>query len=187
MTDWPSTWRKSALAALEIEPSPFANKALALWQKSTPMEPWTRNPLGVPAIGGNRRIVPGTKYAIYGSYSDFSHSLAMSLGGEGGMAVKAYLSDGGNIPKLWRAIAALKWPASETESDYPSEIQHWMSEPVRYRAGTGDNRGKKSSGVPGSLSPSDRQVIDAHNAMVTATQAKLGLAEAIKFIVQGAK
>lgn len=183
--EWPSTWRKSVLLTLEIEPTAFAHKALALWQKSTPLEPWTRNPLGVPAVGSPRRTVTGTKYAIFPSYAEFNRALATALGGDGGMAVKAYLSDDGSISKLWRAIADLKWPASETESDYPAEIQNWMGETVSYRAGTGDKRGKRSSGTTGGLSSSEQRVMQAHRAMVTATQAKLDLASAINFIVRG--
>jgi hypothetical protein len=184
---WVSTWKKSALQAAGLEPTPFALKALSLWSKSTPMEPWTKNPIGIPAKGYYKRIVPGTPYALFLTYSDFSKAFTTALDSESGGYIKLLLNDGKSIAKLWRAIHELNWPGATTENDYPREIHYWIGDDLREKMNIPPATPHRSSGTTTPAHITHQQVLATQRAMITAHQTKQDLHNAILFITRGVK
>jgi hypothetical protein len=183
---WVTTWTRSAARASGIEPTPYALKALALWNKSTPTEPWTINPVGIPASGYARRMVPGTKYALFNKYSEFNDALAKFLSTPAGMEIKTLLQSGDSTVKLWRAIHDLDWPAAKTESDWPELIHDWIGEEYRALLNIKPKSSSRSTGTVGGIKPNEHLIVNAQRRMVTAAQTKLDLTKAIGFITQKA-
>lgn len=182
-----STWSRSALLAAGIEPTPYALKALTLWQKSTPLEAWTKNPIGLPAKGYSKRKIPGTDYALFLRTPDFNNAFVKALDGERDGQIRILLGEGSSTAKLWRAINSLQWPANTTENEWPREIYTWIGDEYRAKLGMKDPGPHKSSGSPGTINASQQMVINHTHAMVTAVQAKLDFARAVQFIVKGVK
>lgn len=184
---WASTWKKSALEAAGIESTDYALKALALWQKSTPLESWTMNPLGIPARGYARRKVPNTEYALFLKYSDFSAAFAKAMASERSGSIKLLLQTGESTAKLWREIHSLAWPAAATENDWPREVHTWIGDEFRALLNIPDKTPHRSSGVTAESRLNNHRVIQAHRAMITAAQTKQDLRTAILFITKGRK
>lgn len=184
---WPTTWRKSALQAADIEPSPFALKALSLWQKSTPTQPWTGNPLGLPQQGYSSRVVPHTQYALFLKYSQFYEAFARAISTERSGIIKVLLQSGDSVAKLWREIHDMGWPATGTENDYPREIHYWIGDEFRAKLNIQPKTVYRTSGATAQSHINNHLIMQAHRAMITAVQAKLDLASAIQFIHKGVK
>jgi hypothetical protein len=184
---WATTWPKKALLAAGIEPTVYAIKAVTLWHKSTPTDPWSINPLGIPAMGYTRRTIPHTAYAMFNTYAEFSKAFAKAMSQERNGYIGVLLSTGESTAKLWREINALKWPAAETENDYPREIHSWIGDELIEGYKMPPKTPHRSTGTTDKSRLNNAQVIRAHKAMVTAVQSKLDLAKAITFITKGVK
>jgi hypothetical protein len=184
---WPTTWAKSALLAAKIEPTQFGLKAMTLWSKSTPTDAWTMNPIGIPSKGYTRRSVPGTPYALFLKYSEFSEAFTKAMQTKQGEYIQTLLTSGDSISKLWRAIGELNWPGSATENDYPREIHTWIGDDLRAKMNIPDKSNYKSSGTTDAARLNNHRVVQAHRAMITAQQSKLDLTKAIQFITRGVK
>lgn len=122
MTSWASNWKARTLDSIGVPATPFTLSVLSAWRKSTPLDPWTNNPLGMPAKLGKVARVPGTQYAMFRSIVDFYDAFAQfSKTPQGRNVVSALAADKG-YGAIWRAIDALGWPASASESDWPSAL-----------------------------------------------------------------
>lgn len=147
MPSWPSTWKTRTLETAGIPATPKAVKALSAWSASTPTDPWTNNPLGMPAATIKAARVPGTPYAMLPSMATFYAAFAKFAATPAGKAVVSELiSDGGYGP-LWRAISGLKWPASATETDYPAKLLDLTSESYQQSVNATPAAKRKTSGV----------------------------------------
>ena len=184
---WASTWARSCLAGSGVPVNEYTLKAMALWNKSTPTEPWSMNPIGIPSKGFTRRSVPHTPYALFLKYADFSTAFSKALSSEQGLSVKAQLMSGDSIAKLWRAIRELNWPGVDTESDYPAELHTWIGDQYRDKLNIPTTSPRTSSGTRSRPQVTNHEVMQTHHRMVTAAQAKLDLTEAIRFITGGGK
>lgn len=184
---WVSTWPQSALRAAGLEPTPFTVKVLQLWNKSTPTQPWTVNPIGIPAKGYTRRVVPQTSYALFNTYRDFSAAFAKALETPAGKTLRIHLESGESIAKLWRTIHEFGWPGADTESDYPALIHEWIGDQYRDMLNIPSAPVRKSSGATAQTHLNNHRVMEAHRLMITAAQTKLDLSTAIKFITKGVK
>lgn len=119
---WPSAWREVTLRNLGLNISPRALTALSAWQLSTPVQPWTNNPLGMPAFGNGAPRALNTAYASFPTMDAFYKALVIALSHREGIAVKEHLANADDYGALWRSINALKWPANDTETDHPSRM-----------------------------------------------------------------
>lgn len=187
MSKWASTWDRSALQAAGIEVTAFAKKAMALWNKSTPTEPWSHNPIGIPAGKYGKRKIPGTKYALYLTDADFNAAFSVAIRSERDGAILALLSSGDSVAKLWREINSLDWPAAATENDWPREIREWVGDDYSSKLNMPAKTPHRSTGSTGMSTTSHQAVINSTKAMITAAQTKRDLASAIKFIIAGSK
>jgi hypothetical protein len=184
---WVSTWKTSALRAAQIEPTPYALKALELWNKSTPTEPWSKNPIGIPSRGYTRRSIPGTPYALFLSYTDFSTAFVKCLQSESQKGLSLLISSGESTAKLWKAIRELNWPGTSTESDYPGAIHEWIGDEYRSKLNIPEKSEYKSSGTTDVSRMNNHRVLQTQRAMITAIQTKQDLAKAILLITKGVR
>lgn len=119
---WASNWRETSLRHAEVEVTQFAKDVLAAWQRSTPTEPWTNNPLGIPAKGYGAPRALNTPYAAFPTIQAFRDAFRRAVHSHAGKPLLDALMSEGEHGKAWRTISALGWPASDTESEYPSGV-----------------------------------------------------------------
>lgn len=119
MTDWPTGWRDVVLRDSGIPKTQFALDALTAWERSTPTDTWTNNPLGMPYVKGVSVPAAFTSYAAFGTMADFYGAIKRHLATIKGKAIVGLLIGADDSGALWREIHAMKWPGNDTESDYP--------------------------------------------------------------------
>lgn len=122
MNDWPTSWRELALDHIGIAITDHAMSVLRDWHLSTPTQPWTNNPLGLPALGNNVPEAMGTPYGAFPSHDEFRKALKRLVDSGGHMPVSHALQDGTSVARAWRTINGLNLPGSSTETDYPSVL-----------------------------------------------------------------
>lgn len=122
MASWPSGWRSALLRGTGIPITPFTLNVLAAWQQSTPTEPWTNNPLGMPAKGNNVPTALNTPYGVFPTTQAFRDAFVRFLASSDGTGVAHAMSMEQSYSDVWREIHALKWPAATTESEWPSAL-----------------------------------------------------------------
>jgi hypothetical protein len=130
--------------------SDFTIKGLKAWSDSTPILPYTNNPLGMPAVKGRTLELMRTGYAMFVTMGDFRFAFAEFVKSPAGHAVHDALALDEKYSVLWRAVHALAWPAAGTETDWPSAVLDLTSESYRQQAqsvASPDER--KTSGVLG--------------------------------------
>lgn len=182
ISSWATTWARKTLQEIGLEPTTYAIKALRLWQKSTPLQPWTYNPLGIPKKGYAPKAVPGTQYALFHSYSEFNSALGKALGTERQGRISLLLKAADNTTALWREINALPWPAAQSESDWPV-LLHGMARQELQALGLDlPVSPQRTTGTTGIMTGNNHHVLQAQRAMVTAAQTKMQLADAIRLI-----
>jgi hypothetical protein len=148
--NWPDGWITATLRVAGLPISDFTRKALQAWSDSTPILPYTNNPLGMPAVKGRTLELMRTGYAMFVTMGDFRVAFADFVSSEAGRAVHDALALGEKYSELWRAISVLKWPASTTETDWPSAILDLTSESYRAKVQSVDSEAdRKTSGVIG--------------------------------------
>jgi len=144
MAQWPSSWRESLLRASGIPKTQFALDVLAAWQKSTPLESYSNNPLGMPR---SSRSVPSwqdTEYAAYPTMQHFYAAFKRLVSTGQGRAILHVLIAADDHAATWREIHALNWPATKTEQDYPHLVLDMVEQKYRDRLTsrrTGDSKG----------------------------------------------
>lgn len=121
-TKWASNWRQTSLRHAEVEVTQFAMDILSAWQGSTPTEPWTNNPLGIPSKGYGAPTALATPYASFPTMQAFREAFKKAVHSSSGKPLLDALNSEGKHAKAWRVINAMGWPATVTESDYPSRI-----------------------------------------------------------------
>lgn len=121
-TRWASNWRQTSLRHADVEVTQFAMDILAAWQKSTPTEPWTNNPVGIPAKGYGAPQALNTPYASFPTFQAFREAFRRAVHSHAGKPLLDALMSEGEHGKAWRTINALGWPASATESEYPAKV-----------------------------------------------------------------
>lgn len=122
MTNWPDGWREALLAANDVPVTQFALDVLNYWQQATPIQRFTNNPIGMPASGYNAPRAFSTAYAAFPTPDAFRKAFGMALKTTEGKALFHALAAQDSLTVAWRAIHGLKWPANDTETDYPATI-----------------------------------------------------------------
>lgn len=119
---WPTRWRQDLLRDLNIPESPFALDVLSAWRQSTPLEPWTNNPLGLDAKNSARPSLYTTAYAVFPAMSDFRSEMLRLSSTTSGKRVCTLLEHGDRFSEIWHAIRNMNTPGKATESDYPHKV-----------------------------------------------------------------
>lgn len=178
MTTWPSNWKTRTLETAGIPVSAKALKALGAWRQSTPLDPWTNNPLGVPANMTKHAKVPGTQYAMYRSINDFYGAFAKFIKTSKGQELLSELISDNGYGAVWRIISSLRWPATDTETDYPAKVLDLASESYRQSVNASDPPSRKTSGtvkaptaVHDAMRAQAESITQAANAFGDATKA----------------
>lgn len=122
MSTWPDAWRETTLEQAGIPVTQFALDMLNLWQKSTPTDRWTNNPLGIPSHGFDVPKAFNTPYGAFPTMPGFRKAFARAVHMGSGKPLFTALSAQDKPSAVWRAIHALNWPGNLTETDYPAKI-----------------------------------------------------------------
>lgn len=132
MAGWPSNWRELTLRAAGIPKTQFALDILSQWRQSTPVDPHTNNPLGMPAKGNHVPRVLNTAYAAFPTMQAFYAAFKRFMHANSGKALLHELISAQSQTATWREIHALNWPANATEKDHPVAVLDKVTE--KYRA-----------------------------------------------------
>src|ERR1700749_525480 len=152
MSTWPTGWRQHALRHAEVPITQFALDALDLWEKATPTDRDTNNPLGAPAHGVNApRALEGV-YAQFPNMHAFYNAFKPAVHSGPGKPLLSALAASESHSVAWRAINQLKWPANATETDYPSTVLDKIVAGVPKNWGTKTPPERRTEGVPGTTS-----------------------------------
>lgn len=166
MTSWPSTWIVQALEAANV---PVGRNTIAImkaWKDSTPLPVWTNNPVGMPVHSSGAPAYMSTKYAMFTTMGKFYTAFGAFMASDAGKRLAHEMTADTPFPGTWRAISSLRWPGSETETDYPSALLDLTSEAYRESVGASSPGARRSSGLVGVISPAKADVIA--NARVAA-------------------
>lgn len=127
MASWPTGWQRNVLRASGVPVTQFALDVISAWQKGTPTEPWTNNPLGMAASGSGAPAALHTPYAAFPSMQAFQDAFKRALSAGQGHSVQESLIMGQSYADAWREIHGLCWPANKTESEYPCPLMDLVS------------------------------------------------------------
>lgn len=185
MSGWPTNWRQEALRAAGVPVTQHSLDVLSAWFRSTPTQPWTNNPLGLPAKENGAPGAMGTEYAAFPTHDNFRQAFKKLAHGHDDKALIHVLLDEGDLASAWRVINSMPIPGTKTESDYPAELLDMVEEKYRKQLQTVPKSRRRSLGPgPGQASPhhpilvSARRLADAsHNAQ--------GLHAAIESLLKG--
>lgn len=144
---WPTRWRQDLLSDLSVPETQFALDVLSAWRQSTPMEPWTNNPLGLDAKKASRPHLHLTDYAIFPAMSDFRSEMVRLKSTKAGGNLVMLLEHGDKYSELWHAIRALNTPAKKTETDYPHRVADLSSKSYEETAPERSKGRRKTTGV----------------------------------------
>ena len=184
MNVWPTAWRESTLTHLGAPVTQHALDVLRDWHLSTPTQPWTNNPLGLPATGNNVPEAMGTPFGAFPTHTEFRVALKRVADDSGHMPLLHALLEGTSIARAWRTINALNLPGVNTESDYPAVLLDRVDETYRRKLQTVPVSRRKSMGTgPGQVDMS-HPVLQAASGIHHAANNILDLTQAIKYLTQ---
>lgn len=187
MSDWPQGWREATLKASGITVTPFALDVLSAWRRSTPLVPVTYNPLGMPARGTSNVRYLGTAYALFPGITAFSAAMALFLASPRGAGVRHALEAAERHSDAWRAVHALGWPATATETDYPSALLDMVEQRYRDKLASRDTARRRTAGTqkaaPDVHEGARHQAVILHHAAANISDAR----QAIQFVLRGLK
>ena len=149
-SSWPDGWMTATLKAADLPVSDFTLKALSAWSASTPILPYTNNPLGMPAVKGQTLELMRTGYAMFVTMADMRNAFSEFVSSSAGNQLHDALALDEKHSQVWRAIHVLPWPANNTETDWPSAVLDLTSESYRTKAASvASPADRKTSGVIG--------------------------------------
>lgn len=173
------------MRAAGLPVSQFALDVLSAWNKSTPVVPATYNPLGMPAKGTSNVPYLGTPYALFSGIGAFTTAMSKFLASSKGAELRHTLDAGESLSDAYRAIHALGWPATKTETDYPSALLDMLEAQYRAKMATRAVADRKTTGTvqaPSAVHAAVRQQAAVlHHAATQFSDA----AKAISYTVRG--
>lgn len=179
MYNWADGWREALIDELGVTRSDFLMSALQAWQESTPLQPYTNNPLGMPYIKGSVPQLLNTDYGLFRDLAQFRASFVQFTMTESGAKLRNALVGGESLGPLYRAVNALNWPGNATETDYPSGLLDLMTITARARLQTAEASARKTAGTIGYTSAQGGGLGLIGNALQRAANAALGSANAL--------
>lgn len=187
MPSWPADWQHKTLDAMGAQVTGQALTAIRAWKNSTPLPPLSNNPLGMPAGSSGAPSYLGTGYAIFPSMSAFYSAVSAWARSQAGKTVAGALNDSGGYPAAWRAISSLKWPASATETDYPSALLDLTADSYRESVAATPSAARKTSGTVGGESTSRPSLAAQQAAISTAVSSAKTAMDAARIAVAKGK
>lgn len=182
MNRWPTAWREMALKHLGVEVTGHALDVLRDWHLSTPTQPWTNNPLGLPALGNGVPEAMGTPYGAFPSHVQFRVALKGLADNGGHLPLLHALHQDSSVATAWRTISALNLPGSTTESDYPSVLLDRVDEQYRKKLQSIPVSQRKSMGGGPGLADMSHPVLHASRGLYEAAGNIHDLNVAIQFL-----
>lgn len=187
-SSWPDGWSTAALKSANLPVTDFTLKVMYAWNQSTPILPYTNNPIGMPAAKGKTLELMRTGYAMFVTTENFRTAFSSFINSSAGQAVHDAMALDEKYSAVWRAIHALTWPAVKTETDWPSAILDLTSESYRAKvASVASPSDRKTSGVIGTQTAlgqgsaySSRATASAVVAIQQATDAIRGMPGRLK-------
>lgn len=184
MTMWPIDWQVRALDALRAPDSESAYAIMTAWCKSTPLPPYSYNPLGMPAGSSGAKAYLATPYAQFGSIGMFYDALKAFASTVTGKSLITAMSAHSPYPGTWRAIASLKWPGSATETDYPSAVLDLTDASYRAYIKATPRPMRKTSGMLTAPHPHTTTAIAQARSVNQATQAFTDANSQVSFLLR---
>lgn len=183
VTQWPTGWRQALLRHVSIDVTQEALTILALWEQSTPTEPWSHNPLGMPSRGTGAPRALNTPYAAFPSMQAGRDAFAKFLRTSKGRTFSHAMIHPEDIPAVWREIHAFGWPACDTEQDYPGHLLDRAAESYRKSVNAASADRRKTAGkvnAPPDVHDAIRaQGAALHQAATAFQDGRLGIAHII--------
>lgn len=181
---WPDNWRRKALESAQLPVTSVALEVLSAWRKSTPLQPWTNNPIGMPARENGAMRAAGTDYASFRTFQTFYKAFERFMKSATGQKLAAEIANGGNPAEAWRIINSLNWPGNKTESEYPSALLDLVQAKYTDKMPTVARTTSKTSGNVGA-SASVHDAIKAQQAAIhDATKANLSGVKAMQMVIR---
>lgn len=146
MPSWPNTWANQALTQAGVPITIGSHNVMLAWKRSTPLQPYTNNPIGMPAGSSGAPMLLRTGYALFPSMAAFYAAFASFMTSYQGKRLGLDMIDGEPYPASWRDISNLGWPGSKTETDYPSALLDLTTEAYRASVGAVPKADRKTSG-----------------------------------------
>lgn len=176
---WPDGWREALIADMGVDRSDFLMTTLQAWQESTPLQPYTNNPLGMPFVKGSVPQLLSTNYGLFRDMAQFRAAFVQFIMSGTGYNVRSALLGGESLGPLYRAIHALGWPGNATETDYPSQLLDLMTASVRAKLQTASPADRKTAGTIGYTAAQNGAVGQLGNALQRAANAAQSGANAL--------
>jgi hypothetical protein len=181
MNPWPTGWREHALRRAEIPINDFTMDVLNLWERATPTDRWTNNPLGIPAEGFSAPRALRSNYAAFPTMQHFYTAFRTAAHMGHGSPLLSALATQEKYSVAWRAINQLGWPANGTETDYPSHVLDKVTEaiPANWKISKPEDRKTVGLSVTGSRrhSPVIKQAELLHQAASRVNDAAAAIAQ----------
>lgn len=187
MTSWPTNWIGKALASLNVPPNGDTIAIIRAWKNSTPLPPYSNNPLGMPKGTSGAPAYLNTPYAIFPSMTKFYAALATFGQSQAGKSLTLAMHGDAPFPATWRAIASLQWPGSATETDYPSAVLDLTTASYRASVNATPKPDRKTSGALVASPDSKAQVLGNARALADAARAFDNANHAVTHLIRRAK
>lgn len=184
MPVWSDGWQIALLRMIDVDATTPAVKLLTEWQRSTPVETWTNNPLGMPAVPGKYPPALPTKYAIFPDMGSFREEFAAFIKTRPGIGVHHALTLPDRPALLWRAVSSLRWPGSETETDYPAHILDMTTIGYRDHVNATIPADRKSAGHASSVPAIPDITSASRNVSARAAASLTGAANSIRSVMR---
>lgn len=184
MASWPSNWINQALTAAGIPVTGDTIQIMLSWKDSTPLPPWTNNPIGMPVHSSGAQSYMKTRYAMFPAMSAFYAAFAAFAASDAGRKLATAMTADSPYPGTWRAISALKWPGSDTETDYPSAVLDLTDQSYRDSVGAASPGARRTSGQVGGTSPAKADVIANAKVAAAAVTAISNAGAAMRYALQ---
>lgn len=184
MPSWPSTWIASALDALGVPANHDTIAIMRAWKDSTPISPYSNNPVGMPFATLGAPRFAGTNYAAFGTIDGFYAALASFGRSAAGRKLARDMLSESPYAAVWRDISALKWPGSATETDYPAAILDLTTESYRASVNATIPSARKTSGEVIIPSLARSRVIEQARSVAQAAQAITDTNQAVTYLLR---
>lgn len=183
MNQWPTAWREATLTHAGIGITQHALDVLRDWHLSTPTQPWTNNPLGLPAVGNDVPEAMGTPYGAFPTHVSFRAAFKRLVDSGGHMSVSHALQEGTSVARAWRTINGLNLPGSSTETDYPAVLLDRTDEKYRAKVQAVPVQERKSMGPGTAPVDMSHPVLHAARGIHVAANDMKDLGTAIKYLL----
>lgn len=184
MASWPSTWMTSALEAAGVPVTPAALAVLKAWKDSTPIPPYSNNPVGMPYGSSGAIRYLSTGYGMFVTIGNFYSAFAAFMRTDAGKRIAADMAMEVPYAAAWRDISRLKWPGTDTETDYPSALLDLTSEAYQKSVHATPAADRKTSGQVIARGDASRTVLQQQRSVSEAVNTITGVENQVRFLLR---